>query len=93
MKLLSVIVFSTCTFLLASVNSHASEEFFGLLESRPQGKTCTWVIGGRQVEVTDKTEIEEEFGPLVVGACIEVEYEGKLVKKITTEEKKHCRRK
>ncbi|MGH7372467.1 MAG: hypothetical protein ACREJK_11565 [Candidatus Methylomirabilales bacterium] len=42
--------------------------------------------------MTDKTEIEEEFGPFVVGACIEVEYEGKLVKKVTTEEKKHCRK-
>jgi len=92
MKLLSVIVFSTCTFLLASANSYASEEFFGPLESRPKGETGTWVIGGRQVEVTDKTEIEEEFGPFVVGACIEVEYEGKRVKKVTTEEKKHCRK-
>jgi len=92
MKLLSVIVFSTCTFLLASANSYASEVFFGPLESRPKGETGTWVIGGRQVEVTDKTEIEEEFGPFVVGACIEVEYEGKLVKKVTTEEKKNCRK-
>jgi hypothetical protein len=82
MKLLNIIVFSTCTFLLVSVNCYASEEFFGLLESRPQGKTGTWVIGGRQVEVAEKTEIEEEEGPFVVGACIEVEYEGKVVKVI-----------
>lgn len=92
MKQLRVIVFSTCMLLLTSANSYASEEFFGPLESRPEGKTGTWVIEGRQVEVTDKTEIEEEFGPFVVGACIEVEYEGKLVKKVTTEQKKRCRK-
>ncbi len=92
MKLLSVLVFSTCTLLLAPANSTASEEFFGLLEGLPEGRVGTWVIGGRQVEVTDQTEIEEEFGPFAVGACIEVEYEGKVVKKVATEKKRLCRK-
>jgi|GEM_PF-2820404 len=32
-----------------------------------------WTIGGRTVVVTDSTEIEDDDGPLVVGACVEVE--------------------
>jgi hypothetical protein len=32
-----------------------------------------WVIGGRIVVVTPDTELEAENGPLVVGACVEVE--------------------
>ena len=92
MKLLSVMVFSMGTFLLASPISYASEEYTGTLESRPKGKTGTWVIGGRQVEATDKTQLEAEYGPIVVGGCVVVEYEGKRVAFIKSEEKGKCRK-
>ena len=69
MKLLSVIVFSVCAFLLAPQVSHAIDEHTGTLESRPQGKAGTWVVGGRRFEATDKTELEAEYGPIKVGGC------------------------
>jgi hypothetical protein len=35
--------------------------------------------------VTDKTKLEEDHRPLVVGACVEVEYEGNVVEDIASE--------
>lgn len=92
MKLLSIIIFSMYIFLLASPISCAreEEEFTGTLESRPKSNAGTWVIGGRQVEATNETKVEAEYGPIVVGACMVVEYEGKLVKYIKSEEKNKC---
>lgn len=92
MKRKSVILVAMWAMVLATPVSHASEEFYGIIESRPKGNVGTWVIGGRNVEVTDKTRLEEDHGPLVVGACVEVEYEGKAVGEITSEEKKKCGR-
>jgi hypothetical protein len=40
--------------------------------------------------VTDKTKLEEDHGPLVVGACVEVEYEGNVVEDIASEKKSKC---
>jgi hypothetical protein len=51
----------------------ADDDFDGIIESRPMGKAGTWVVGGRSVNVTDQTRLEEEDGPLTVGTCAEVE--------------------
>jgi len=90
MKLLSVLVVSVCAFLLAPQVSHAIDEHTGTLESRPQGKAGTWVVGGRRFEATDKTELEAEYGPIKVGGCAVVEYEGKSVLFIKSEEAQKC---
>jgi hypothetical protein len=78
------------TVLWMPLGSHADEEFYGIVENRPEGKIGTWVIGGRQVEVTEKTEIDEDDGPLVIGACAQVEYDGNLVEEIESEDKSKC---
>ena len=36
--------------------------------------------------MTDATKLDEEDGPLVVGACAEVEYKGGVVKEIESED-------
>jgi hypothetical protein len=90
MKRTTVMFFLLGAMLLATPVSHASEEFYGTIESRPSGRVGTWVIGGRNVEVTERTRLEEDHGPLVVGACVEVEYEGRTVAEITSEEKNKC---
>ncbi len=69
-----------------SANAGADEEFYGKIQSRPEGKVGTWTIGGRQIAVTDATKLDEEDGPLVVGACAEVEYKGGAVKEIESED-------
>jgi len=70
---------------------YESVKIYGPIESRPEGKIGTWVIGGRSFDVTDTTELEEKHGPLAVGACAEVEFEGNVVKEIESEEKSKCR--
>lgn len=68
-----------------------SVKIYGVVESRPDEQEGTWVIGGRTFNVTYKTDLEEEHGPLVVGACAEVELEGIVVKEIESEEASKCR--
>lgn len=68
----------------------AEEEFYGVLESRPKTAEGTWVVSGRKLEVTKKTELEEKHGPLVVGACVEVEIEDGLVEEIETKKQEKC---
>jgi hypothetical protein len=68
----------------------ADEEFHGIVEKRPDGPAGTWIIGGREVAVTERTKLDEEDGPLTVGACAEVEYEGGVVKEIESEEPAKC---
>ncbi|MEW6207185.1 MAG: DUF5666 domain-containing protein [Acidobacteriota bacterium] len=48
-------------------------EFKGRIESFPIGLIGDWVIGGRTVHVTASTRIEEEDGPVTIGAFAEVE--------------------
>jgi hypothetical protein len=50
----------------------------------------TWVIGGRSVSVTEKTDLDEGSGPLRVGACAEVEIEGGVVEEIESEPPAKC---
>ncbi|MCB5190841.1 DUF5666 domain-containing protein [Methylobacillus arboreus] len=68
----------------------AEEEFYGVIESRPQTDVGTWVVSGRQLNVTKDTELEQKHGPLVVGACVEVEIEDGLVEEIETKKKEKC---
>lgn len=90
MKLLKVTLLTSSLVLLMPLSSNAGDEFYGKIESRPESKVGTWVIGGRQAVVTDNTPLEEDDGPLAVGACVEVEYEGNAVEKIESEEKYKC---
>jgi hypothetical protein len=66
-------------------------EHTGKVESRPPGKTGRWVIGGRTFEVTARTEIDEEEGPLAVGACASVEYGADgVVRELDSEPARDC---
>lgn len=60
----------------------ADEEFYGTVESRPAENPGIWVVSGQQVEVTDKTKIDNDHGPLVVGSCVEVEHKKGVVKEL-----------
>lgn len=50
------------------------------------------MVGGRKLDVTKDTELEEEHGPLVVGACVEVEIEDGLVHEIESKKKEKCKK-
>ncbi len=68
-----------------------SVKIYGPIESRPEGKEGTWMIAGRTFTVTDTTKLDEEDGPLVVGACAQVELKGIVVEEIESEETSKCR--
>ncbi len=89
---IGVVVLATSMCLWLSFPSYADEEFYGIIESRPEGKVGTWVIGGRDVEVTERTKLEEDHGPLVIGVCAEVEYEGGMVEEIESEAPAKCKK-
>ena len=48
-------------------------KFYGVIESIPAGRVGTWIISGRQVEVTPATWVDEHKGLAQVGAPVEVE--------------------
>lgn len=51
-----------------------SVEIFGSIDQLPTaGLVGDWRVGGTLVRVTAQTRIEQERGPAVVGACVEVE--------------------
>jgi hypothetical protein len=92
MKRLIPLLFLSNGILWVPSNSQADDDFYGILEKRPEGKVGTWVIGGREIQVTEKTKLEEDDGPLVAGVCVEVDYEGGLVEDIESEEPNKCRK-
>ncbi len=68
----------------------ADDNFYGIIENRPDGKVGTWVIGGRSVEVTNRTDLQEYNGPLKVGSCAEVEIDDGKVEEIDSEPLNKC---
>lgn len=47
-------------------------EMYGTVEKLPDGMVGAWTINGKQVDVTNETRIEEEYGKARVGAYVEV---------------------
>ena len=71
----------------------AEDEFHGIIESRPDAKAGTWVVGGRSINVTENTKLDEDHGPLNAGACVEVELESgpvEVAEKIESEPPSKC---
>lgn len=47
-------------------------EFYATVQSMPAGMIGTWIIGGRTVQVTPATRLDQRYGPLSVGSLVEV---------------------
>jgi len=51
-----------------------SAKFYGIVDALPQGGIIgTWLINGRQVEVSRGTEIEQKRGRIAPGVYVKVE--------------------
>ena len=87
----SLLIVASC-FALSSP-AFADEDFYGTIESRPAENAGIWVISGQQVEVTDKSDIDDDHGPLVVGSCVEVEHNKGVVDDIKSEKPAKCGKK
>jgi hypothetical protein len=91
MNALRYFLFVVTTILFLANIGCESVKIYGPIESRPEGKEGTWVIAGRTFTVTDTTKLDEGEGPLVVGACAQVELKGIVVEEIESEEASKCR--
>ena len=89
MKQLLLVCLSALALILPVV-SQADDSFKGKVESRPGDKVGTWVIDGRKLDVTAKAELEEKAGPLVQGACVEVEIDDGIVEEIESVDMDKC---
>lgn len=92
MKKFFVIVACTFTAQIIAQAALADDNFHGIIESRPDGKVGTWVVGGRSVNVAENTDLYEEHRPLKVGTCAEVEIEDGVAEEIESEPPRKCAR-
>ena len=79
--------------ILISLSASCSDnevEYYGILDHRPEGKDGMWVIDGKSFSVTDEVELDEDHGPITVGACVELEMDEGDVKEIETAEMDKC---
>lgn len=75
----------------ASVAEAQNFKVEGFVESMPNvGLEGTWVVGGQQFVTSPNTEFDEVDGPLVVGACVDVEVFGGMVREIDSEPPQDC---
>ena len=81
-----------CVFLIMSFVqvAVAESDTYGIIENRPDGKVGAWVVGGRSVEVTEHTDLDEDNGPLKVGSCAKVEIDDGKVEEIESEPLNKC---
>ena len=91
MKSIRLLLIGVTAILFLTNIGCESVKIYGPIESRPEGKEGTWVIAGRTFTVTDTTKLDEDGGPLVVGACAQVELKGMVVEEIESEETSKCR--
>ncbi|MEM8530731.1 MAG: DUF5666 domain-containing protein [Chloroflexota bacterium] len=66
------------------------DDYYGFIESRPNGTASTWVISGRNFTATDNTHLDSDDGPLTVGQCVSVDYEGDQALEIESEPDNDC---
>jgi hypothetical protein len=87
-----LLVAAACAWMVGVAGPAFAEDddFDGIIESRPDGKVGTWVVGGRSVDTTESTRLEEEHGPLRQGACAEVEMKGPIAEEIESEPLYKC---
>jgi len=91
MKKLLMACLSVTAFSLPMIG-YADDDFYGKIESRPDAKVGQWVIGGKNVNATAATELDDRKGPLTVGSCVEVEIDDGVVEEIEAEKMRKCDR-
>ena len=58
---------------MPQVLSTGTLKFFGNITSLPDGLLGDWMVSGRTVHVVQGTEVEQDQGPAVIGACVDIE--------------------
>lgn len=93
MKLTIKFFTSLCLLIFLAQPLFADEiEYKGIIHARPAGTAGNWIIGDNVYKATEKTKLDEEKGPLKVGACAEIEVKNGKVTEIETEPMKKCQK-
>ena len=71
-------------------NIRTDDDYYGFIESRPANTAGTWVISGRSFTTTDSARLATDDGPLEVGRCVSVDYEGDQAREIESEPDSDC---
>lgn len=83
-SLLALTAMLICLFCAGTASASSDERYeqysreevkmYGVIDSMPDtGFTGKWVVGGRDVEVTDRTRIKEKYDRAATGRYVEVE--------------------
>lgn len=56
-----------------SKHAPVEQKIYGTVRSLPEGMIGIWIVDGKQIDVTDVTRIEEDYGKAAVGAYVEIE--------------------
>ncbi len=82
-RLFALTALLICLFCAGTAQASGDERYersreeikiYGAIDSMPSsGFTGAWVVGGREVEVTDRTRIKEKHGRAEIGRYVEVE--------------------
>ena len=72
-------------------DSAGRERHYGVIETRPEGRLGTWVIGQRSFVADSRTEFDETEGPLALGSCAKVDIRNGRVHEIDSEPLSDCR--
>ena len=67
-------------------------EYRGILQNRPVGTAGVWVIDDVPYHANFKTIVEQEHGPLGIGACVGIAMTRGIVRRIESENPDTCRR-
>lgn len=67
-----------------------SDEWYGIVSSRPTGVAGSWFIGGRTIVATDTTRLDEDDGRLVIGSCASVQFANGVAVTIASESSRAC---
>ena len=76
--------------------AHAHDaHWVGPIDELPdEGLEGTWIVGGREFEVTADTEIDADDEEIVIDACVEVEYRSRdatdIAVEIDIEDRRDC---
>ena len=87
----SAVLFLIITASLAACGKDEIE-YRGILQNRPVGTAGVWVIDDVPYHANFNTIVEQEHGPLGIGACVGIAMTRGIVRRIESENPDACRR-
>lgn len=75
----------------ATINKQPTDDFYGIVQRRPQGKRGMWMVGNYKFRVSRDVELDADYAPIQTGACVQVDIDDGRVEEIETKPMYKCR--